>query len=37
MLYFFLLLEYEAEQPPFPDVPELKPASVSVIQVQKSA
>uniref|UniRef100_A0A8B9CDE4 IQ motif containing K n=2 Tax=Anser TaxID=8842 RepID=A0A8B9CDE4_9AVES len=31
MLYFFLLLEYEAEQPLFPDIPESKQQSVTVL------
>lgn len=31
MLYFFLLLEYEAEQPLFPDIPESKQQSVSIV------
>lgn len=34
MLYFFLLLEYEAEEPQFPDVPESKHGSVSIVEVK---
>uniref|UniRef100_A0A8B9NTP9 IQ motif containing K n=1 Tax=Apteryx owenii TaxID=8824 RepID=A0A8B9NTP9_APTOW len=37
MLCFFLLSEYEAEQPTFPDVYESKQESVSIVEAKKSS